>query len=84
MSLRHKRTSRTSSGKPPGYEKHYTVHDLASFLGVSDRTVERWHSKGKIPQPDHVTGTGWKLWSTEQVTEIFHGGLAENLRKRKK
>lgn len=76
--------TRTRDGKPPGYERHHTVHDLAVFLGVSDRTVERWHSGAKIPWPDHVTGTGWKLWSPSQVTEIFHSDLVRNLRKRNK
>lgn len=49
---------------------HRTVGQLAKYLGVSARTVERWHAAGKIPKPVQVDERGWKFWSHEQCVEI--------------
>jgi predicted site-specific integrase-resolvase len=61
----------TEAGKPEGFGKYATVAELARFLGVSDRTIERWYTSGEIPAPAHVTEAGWKLWSPAQRTEIL-------------
>lgn len=47
-----------------------TVSQLAAYLGVSTRTVERWYSTGKIPKPALVDDRRWKFWSDEQCREI--------------
>lgn len=58
-----------------GHNSHRTVAELAEFLGVSPRTIERWHKDRKIPDPDVVTAAGWKLWSKEQASEILNALL---------
>lgn len=63
--------TKTACGKPSGLERYQTVHELAVQVGVSDRTVERWHRDRKIPAPAVVTEQGWKLWSPEQVRNII-------------
>lgn len=50
--------------------KYSTVHDLAVHLGVSDRTIERWHAKGLLPEPACRGQQEAKLWSSEQRKEI--------------
>lgn len=65
----------TAWGKPEGFKDHHTVSEMASFLGVSGRTVERWYVAGTIPAPAKVTDDGWKLWSPAQVTEILRREL---------
>ena len=52
-----------------------TVAELAKFLGVSDRTIERWYAAGKIPKPAHIDERGWKFWSHEQSREILEWHL---------
>jgi DNA-binding transcriptional MerR regulator len=72
----------TEAGKPEGFRNHWTVAELARFLGVSDRTIERWYKSETIPAPAHVTEAGWKLWSPAQATEILKVRQAK-VRKRK-
>lgn len=64
-------TRRTTSGKPVGFRNHSTVAEVAHHVGASPRSVERWAAENKIPQPAHVTESGWKLWSPAQVAEIL-------------
>lgn len=48
----------------------YTVHTLAQFVGVSDRTIERWYKKGKLPRPATLPN-GTKVWSAAQAREVL-------------
>lgn len=61
----------TEVGKPDGFRNHLTIAELSRFLGVSDRTIERWYAKGVIPPPALVTEAGWKLWSPAQATVML-------------
>lgn len=65
-----------ANGKPKGCESYRTVSELAEYVGVSARTVERWHRNGKIPNPAVVTEAGWKLWSGDQASKILSSLLA--------
>lgn len=58
--------------KPEGYESHRTVSEVAQFLGLSTRTIERHWREGRIPEPAHRFGNmGTKLWSPEQCNEML-------------
>ena len=59
---------------------HRTVAELAAFLGVTPRTIERWYADGKIPKPAHVDGRGWKFWSASQCREILQWHLKNKKR----
>jgi excisionase family DNA binding protein len=50
---------------------HRTVAELAQYLGVTSRTVERWYAAEKIPAPAYVDERGWKFWNVEQCKEIL-------------
>lgn len=67
-----------ANGKPQALRNHRTVSELAEYVGVSARTVERWAANGDIPEPAAVTEQGWKLWSPQQASNI----LDEQIRKR--
>lgn len=45
-----------------------TVGQLAAFLGVSERTVERWWAAGKLPTPERHGKV--KTWTTAQARII--------------
>lgn len=50
---------------------YYTVSRLAEFVGVSERTIERWYAGGILPEPELRAEHGTKLWSPEQAREVL-------------
>jgi hypothetical protein len=61
-----------SAVKPEGYEGHYSVADLAKYVGVTPRTIERWYVSQKIPAPAATTVPGgMKLWSPAQARKVL-------------
>lgn len=58
--------------KPEGYENHLTVSEMAKFLGLSERTIEHWYAKGKLPKPAKLGERGTKLWSPDQRNEALN------------
>lgn len=69
-----------ANGKPVDLRDHRTVAELAEYVGVSTRTVERWASNGTIPEPAAVSDQGWKLWSPEQCGEILHSEIERRIK----
>lgn len=64
------------SGKG-NFEDHMTIREIARYLNVNERTVERWRDSGKIPPPAQITEAGWKLWSPEQVAGMLQFRLTQ-------
>jgi DNA-binding transcriptional MerR regulator len=60
-----------SAVKPDRYRNHRSVAELAQYVGVTARTVERWAADALIPECEHRTKDGMKLWSQEQCAEIL-------------
>lgn len=60
-----------SAVKPERYKNFRSVSELAQFVGVTSRTVERWFADADIPEPEYVTRDGMKLWSPDQCTAIL-------------
>lgn len=54
-----------------GFDNYRNRRELATFLGVSYDTIDRWIAAGKVPPPDHVTEQGMKLWSPDTVTALY-------------
>ncbi len=59
-----------SSKKPYEFHGYRTVSELAAYVGVSARTVERWWVNGEIPEPVR-TEAGMKLWGPTQCRMIL-------------
>jgi excisionase family DNA binding protein len=57
--------------KPKGYENWRTVSEIAKYVGVSTRTVERWWKEEKLPEPFRFGNQGTKLWSPEQCAALL-------------
>lgn len=55
--------------KPEGYETWRSVSELAKYVGVSVRTIERWWNEGKLPKP-HFCEDGMKLWSPTASAKV--------------
>lgn len=51
---------------------YYTTQEFASAVGIHRNTVIRWHKLGKLI-PHHVTVTGFRYYSQEQVDEVLKG-----------
>lgn len=56
--------------KPEGYERFRSVSELAEYVGVTPRTIERWWTAGKLPVPSYMDER-LKLWSPSECTEIL-------------
>lgn len=63
--------TRVDVEKGDDYRNHFTVGQLAAYLNVTTRTVRRWVSEGKIPQPADRSPTGWSLWTPDQARQIL-------------
>lgn len=48
--------------------KHFTIFQLSELLEISTRTLWRWVSSGRFPQPDIKVGKvrRWKVETIEQ------------------
>ena len=44
--------------------------ELASFLGVTRRTINRWESRGLLPKPEINTGKT-RRWSVSTLNAAF-------------
>lgn len=53
--------------KEAGFERHMFAGELASFLGVTPRSVRRWMHDPTFPQHTDRDSRGYKLWSPEQA-----------------
>lgn len=73
--------------KPEGCESFRSVSELARFVGVTSRTIERWYASEVIPTPAQVTDTGMKLWSPEQAQTVLDFRMSklptERMRRRR-
>lgn len=58
--------------KPEGYENFRSVSELAEYVGVSTRTMERWYKEGVLPEPERVGGLGMKLWSPDSSAAVLN------------
>ena len=47
-----------------------TISEFARRIGVSMQTLRNWHRDGKLC-PHHVTPTGHRMYTEEQVTTYF-------------
>lgn len=65
-------------------EEFFTIHTLATFCGVTDRTMEKWYAEGKLPVPTLVR-RGTKLWTPSQAREVleFRKNQTPEARKRR-
>jgi len=50
---------------------HYTLSELARHVGVSQRTMQRWLSQGKIPKAAKIASNGYQLWTPEQARQVL-------------
>ncbi len=50
-------------------------HQVASYFGVTVRTVERWANDGRIPAPT-VVGPRLKRFDAEGIRNHFHNSMA--------
>ena len=53
------------------HSQHSTSREFALLLGIDESTFKRWVQAEKVPAPDAVTPSGWRLWSPEQVQEAI-------------
>lgn len=60
------------SGSSVSPKTHYTTASLAKFVGVSERTIERWWKAGKLPQPEMIRRSdGTKFWNAAQARKVL-------------
>ena len=50
---------------PPGI---VGVKGIAHLVGLSEPSLLRWVSGGRVPDPDFTTATGRKVWQTATIT----------------
>lgn len=51
----------------------YRIGDFAKKVGLSRSTLRKWEEKGII-KPHHISPTGYRYYSDEQVAEITNSG----------
>jgi hypothetical protein len=61
--------------KGAGYEQHMLPAELASFLGVTTRTVRRWMQDPTFPKPAVRNAQGFKLWSPDEARRCLEWRL---------
>lgn len=52
-------------------EKYYTTTQFAREIGVVKNTIVNWEKKGLL-LPHHVTPTGRRFYSQQQVNDFFN------------
>ena len=59
-------------------KKRMTITEVASFIGISPKTLARWEKTGKIKRPKR-DWRGWRVYDELDVSEIkkFHETLFE-------
>jgi hypothetical protein len=58
---------------PAGFERMFSIDDLAALLNCSRRLVERMRSSGKVPRPDLKIGK-MPRWNPETIRRWMGGG----------
>lgn len=53
------------------YPDWYTLGELSDYLNIQKDTCRKWIREGKLPEAAGVTGTGWPVWSPQQVKDIL-------------
>jgi hypothetical protein len=48
-------------------KRYRSKGNLADRYEVSERTIDRWRSDGKFPQPDIVLPSGQPRWSDDTI-----------------
>lgn len=56
--------------------RYMTVAEFAMKIGVHPQTVRKWDRDG-ILKPHHVLPSGRRLYSEEQVDEIFRKNMTD-------
>ena len=52
-------------------KKYYSIRKFAEILGVTSQTLRNWDRTGKL-HPHHVTDSGYRYYSEEQLDQIRH------------
>ncbi len=58
---------------PAGFERMFSIDDLAALLSCSRRLVERMRSAGKVPKPDIKVGK-MPRWRVETIRRWIERG----------
>ncbi|ONI47075.1 hypothetical protein AN644_01745 [Candidatus Epulonipiscium fishelsonii] len=58
--------------------KYYSVKQLSNLLGSTSQTLRNWDKNGKL-KPHHVTESGYRYYSEEQVNRLL--GIKDITRK---
>lgn len=61
--------------------EYYNVSEFSRRLGVSRTTVVNWEDMGLI-KPHHVSPTGRRFYSQQQLEDYFAGKYSKNLLKK--
>lgn len=61
--------------KGVGREKYMLPSELATYLGVTKRTVRRWMHDSTFPKPSARNEKGYKLWSPTDVRRVLEWRL---------
>lgn len=60
-----------SAVKPEEFKSYRTVSELAKYVGVTPRTIERWFKEGVIPTEVVRLKDRTKLWSPDQASKVL-------------
>jgi DNA-binding transcriptional MerR regulator len=69
--------------KPEAFKNFRTVSELADFLGVSERTIEKWYRGEGLPIPQRLAD-GTKVWSPQQCQAILRAYKTELSKKERR
>jgi len=58
---------------PAGFERMFSIDDLAALLNCSRRLVERMRCSGKLPRPDLKIGK-MPRWKAETIRRWIEAG----------
>lgn len=70
MSSHHKRLQPTPGVVSPWYR----TTDLMALFGVTDRTIQKWVSAGRLPQPVRK-GRAWVRWPKTTIDALVANWL---------
>lgn len=65
-SVRKRRLQASTTVVSPWYRKA----DLMALFGVTDRTIEKWVSMGRLPEP-RKQGRGWVRWPKAEIDALL-------------
>jgi len=61
-----KKRLQPTAGESPWYRKA----DLMRLFGITDRTVEAWVNRGRLPEPRRQ-GRGWVRWPRAEIDALI-------------